>query len=575
MIERLSPVRRVVRRAEIDQALLLRNCRTVYAAAAVLILAFGAVYRIALPEAHDPWGVRISLAAICGSLLFATAYVDWLKRHCTELTAGLVCGLTAWFIIVTAVNGFTPAYGLGLVFTVAAIGFALLMTQDGVRPVLFYAAASSVTVSLFVLAMPPPRSTALLTVGAVIGIGVVIVLSSRMRTHLVTSLEASEKRFRKLSEAAFEAIFITDDDVIVDCNTNALVLLGHNSRDRLLGCMLSDFMPESERNAQRPAKQAETPYRYDSTMLRSDGTLVPVAIRGRSTAEKGHDVRVVAVRDISERKQYEQQLIESRQRVEETLEIRNAILTNVSHEFRTPLAIMLGYAEMLKEDKFDDAAELGRLIYESGRKLNDTLNLILELAQIEGGGFALAREAVDVADLVDDVVRSHRQRASLKLLGLSFHAVGPSHTAFVDRVRVLKIVDYLVDNSIKFTDEGTIDVFVESDVEWTSVRVTDTGIGIDDAFLPHLFEPFQQESSGLTRSHGGLGVGLAIARQMTVSMGGTITVESSKGEGSTFTVLLPRTALTDRIPMSAESQIDGTIPSGTLESEGSATAVWM
>ncbi len=540
MRDRRSPVRRVSKRADEDHALLLRNCRTVYATAAVLILAFGVVYRLAVPDAIDPWAVRLSLAAVSGGLLFGTTYSDWLRRHCVEVTAGLLGGLTVWFIMLTAVNDFSASYGLGLVFTIAAIGFALLMTQDGIRTVFFYVSASTVTVSMFVLLMQPPRPNALLTVGAVVGIGVIIVLSSRLRTHLVTSLEASEKRFRKLSEAAFEAIFITDDDVIIDCNTNALVLLGHSTRERLLGCVLSDFMPQFERNRRGPSPTPDSPYRYESTVLRSDGTLVPVEIRGRSISEKGHEVRVVAVRDISEQKEYERELIESRQRVEETLEIRNSILTNVSHEFRTPLAIMLGYAEMLKEEKFDDVADLGQLIYESGRKLNDTLNLILELAQIEGGGFALNRESIDVAELVDDVVRSHRQRASLKLLPLRFEANGSDHTAFVDRVRVLKIIDYLVDNAIKFTDEGAIDIRVESDPDWTRIVVKDTGIGIDDAFLPQIFEPFKQESSGLTRSHGGLGVGSAIARHMATSMGGRISVETTKGEGSAFTVSLPR-----------------------------------
>lgn len=558
-----------------EHALLLRNCRIVYAAAALLILASGAVHRIATPEAVDPWSARMSLAAFCGSLLFASFYVDWLKRHCTGITAALVCGLTAWFIIVTAVNDFSAAYGLGLVFMVAASGFALLITQDGVRPVSFYAVASTVTVSLFVLIMQPARANALLVIGAVAGIGIVVVLSSWLRTHLIENLEASEKRFRKLSEAAFEAIFITDDDIIIDCNTNALVLLGHSARERLLGCALSDFVPRSARNTIDPPDQPDMPYRFDSTVLRSDGTLVPVEIRGRSAGEKGHDVRVVAVRDISEQKEYERKLIESRRRVEESLEVRNAILTNVSHEFRTPLAIMLGYSEMLKEDKFDDAAEIGQLIYDSGRKLNDTLNLILELAQIEGGGFALTRESVEVADLVRDVVRSHRQRASLKHLKLSFNAHESGNTAMVDRVRVLKIIDYIVDNAIKFTDDGTIDIRVESDPEWTRVSVQDTGIGIDEPFLPQIFEPFKQESSGLTRSHGGLGVGLTIARHMAESMGGTISVTSRKGEGSTFTVMFPR--VTDHHPLNSgpEQYDDRGRSADLLEKEGSENATWL
>ncbi len=571
MQDRLNPVRPWERGAELEHALLVRNCQSLYGVAAMLILFFGAVFAVAVPGSVDPWPVRISLAFVCGSLLVATSYVDWLRRFSTRVAAALVFVLTGWFIVLTALNDFSAVYGLGLVFTIAAIAFALLMTQSGVRPVLLYVAASVATIFASVLVVRPAGPAALLTVGAAVGISLVVVLFSRLRTFVTSSLESSERRFRRLSEAAFEAIFITDGDVIVDCNANALLLLGHSSRDRLLGCKLTDFMPHSGRTSREVLGEPDGPYRLDSTMLRSDGTPVPVEIRGRSDDERGRDLRVVAVRDISEQKEYERQLIESRRRVEETLKVRTAILTNVSHEFRTPLAIMLGYAEMLKEGTFDEAPELGRLIYDSGKKLNDTLNLILELAQIEGGGSSPGRSSVNLAEVVEDVIRSHRHRASQKLLGLRFNVDESDHVAFADRVRVLKIVDHLVDNAIKFTDEGTVDVCVDSDPEWTRIVVKDSGIGIEESFIPNVFEPFKQESSGLTRSHGGLGVGLAIARRLAESMRGTIMVDSKKGEGSTFTVIFPKTASDHPLPAGVEQQIY----SAQIEEEGSAGAVWM
>ena len=539
--ERLTWVGPARKRAEVERAALVRNCRSIYIAAAMLILAFGAVYKLAEPGAEDPWIARLSFAAIFGGMSIATRYVERLRLKCVEVTAGLLCALTAWLVFVTALNDFSAAYGVGLVFTIAAVGFVILLTQDGVRPVLLYATASTLMVAIFLLAFRPPEANAWLTIGAVAGIGIVIVLSSRLRTLLVASLAASEKRFRKLSEAAFEAIFIMDGGRIVDCNTNALELLGHASDERLWGCTLTDFMPESERGTATHAGETDIPYRYESSILRSDGAVVPVEIRGRSATDEVDDIRVLAVRDISEQKKYEEELIESRRRVQETLDVRNTILTNVSHEFRTPLAIILGYSEMLKEGKFDDARELGDLIHESSRTLNDTLNLILELAQIDGGGFALENEPADVAMLAKDAIRAHNQRARLKSLQMNFDAAESDHFANVDRVRLLKIVDYLLDNAIKFTDEGGINVTIESDPEWTHISVADTGIGIEEAFLPKLFTPFKQESSGLTRSHGGLGVGLAIARRMAESMGGRITVSSNKGKGSTFVVSMPRT----------------------------------
>lgn len=527
-------------RTELEREALLQTCRTIFTAAAVFILGFGAVFQLAQPQAADPWTLRLMFAAACVSVALATNVIEWMRRRCVFVTAVLLYLLTSWIIFLAAFNDFSPEYGLGLLFTLAAAGFALLITQESIRPIIVYVLIATFSVAVLLAAVQPPKANGWLTIGAVAGISFVIVLSSRLRIQLVASLTASEKRFRKLSEAAFEAVFLTEDGRIVDCNANALELLGHGTEERLLGCALQDFMPSTDPRSAEHVGDPEAPFRLESAMIRSGGDVVPVELRGRSASDDQDAVRVVVVRDISEQKRYEEELIVSRRRVQESLDVRNTILTNVSHEFRTPLAVILGYAEMLKEYVGEEAAELGALIYDSGRKLNDTLNLILELAQIEGGGFAIELEDVDVSDLVEEVVRTYRQRAELKSLDLRLSVRDGEHIARVDRVRVQKTIDYLLDNAVKYTDEGVIEVGVSSDEHWSYVAVADTGSGIGDTFLSELFTPFRQESSGLTRSHGGLGVGLAIAKHMTECMGGTISVSSRKGEGSLFIVSLPR-----------------------------------
>ncbi|MEX1054669.1 MAG: ATP-binding protein, partial [Rhodothermales bacterium] len=162
------------------------------------------------------------------------------------------------------------------------------------------------------------------------------------------------------------------------------------------------------------------------------------------------------------------------------------------------------------------------------------------LAQIERGGFALYSELLDVPGIVHDVVRTHGPQAQAKGLRLGVDADPGLHYASLDRIRLLKIVDYLVDNAIKFTHEGRIDVAVESDDEQIRIVVSDTGIGIDEEYLPHIFQSFSQQSTGLTRSHGGLGIGLSIAAHMADIMKGSIEVWTEPGKGSKFTVALPR-----------------------------------
>lgn len=531
-------------RTTLEDDPLVQTCKTIYTVAGALVLGFGAVYELAQPDAADPWTLRLIFAAVCVSLALATNLFPLMRRVSVQLTAALLYVLTAWFIFLAAFNGFSPEYGLGLLFTIAAAGFALLITQESLRPVAVYTASVLASVSILIVAIQPPRDNGWLTVGAVAGIGLVIIFASRLRIRLVFSLAASERRFRKLSDAAFEAVFVTESGRIVDCNANAVALLGHTSEDPLLGCALQDFMPRDAAPLPVPSGSMEAPSRSESLVVRNDGELVPVEIRIRSADDAGQKNLVVVVRDISDQKRFEEELIVSRRRVQESLDVRNTILTNVSHEFRTPLAVMLGYAEMLKDQAEAEAAELGALIYDSGRKLNDTLNLILELAQIEGGGFAIELEDADVAALVDEVIRTYRPRAEVKALELRLSVHGGEHQhALVDRVRVLKTIDYLLDNALKYTDRGLVEVFVTSDENWVYVAVSDTGAGIGEEFLSNLFTPFKQESAGLTRSHGGLGVGLAIARHMIECMGGSIDVASRKGEGSVFAVSLPRKPL--------------------------------
>ena len=522
-----------------ERAAILASTRVVFASAAGLVLAFAAIYRLAVPDDFDPIWLRVVIAALSFAALIASYYSRFVQERCVTIASLLLYLLTAWFLGLAYLNDFDAEYSLGLVFTIAAAGYALIATRRGIASVFGYAVASTVAVGFFIALAPTRETNAILIVGIVCGIGVVIVLAARLRQQLLESLSSSEQRFKKLSEAAFEAIFVTDDERIVDCNLNALLILGRRSRYQVLGCSLTDFMPREDARRTRGIIEGGHPYRFEARMVQADGTIIPVEIRGRAAEQEGHTVRVIVARDISEQKRHEAELIGARKQVESALETRNAILNNVSHEFRTPLAIMLGYAEMLKEGKFDEASELGELIYESGRKLNDTLNLILELAQIQGGGFALYKERLDVAELVQEVVGTHLSRAEAKGLQLTVRGETGKHIAVTDRIRLLKVVDYLVDNAIKFTHEGSVGLSVRSDTEPVSIAVSDTGIGIDKEFLPQVFHPFTQQSSGLTRSHGGLGVGLSIAYHMAEIMGGTIEVESIRGEGSTFTIRLP------------------------------------
>jgi signal transduction histidine kinase len=240
-----------------------------------------------------------------------------------------------------------------------------------------------------------------------------------------------------------------------------------------------------------------------------------------------------------ERIDIETALVTAREQASEAARIKSAFLANMSHEIRTPLTSILGFASLLDEELADpEHLEYVHLIRQSGRRLMDTLNSVLDLAQLESHGRTISLGIFNITDQVNEVMRLLHPLASDKHLSLELVSKNPNALAEIDQACMHRILHNLIGNAIKFTDQGGVLVTVDADGKHVYVQVRDTGIGMNDTFLPEVFEEFKQESGGLTRSYEGNGLGLAITKRLVDLMGGTINVKIEKGRGSTFTVSL-------------------------------------
>ncbi|ARA93966.1 hypothetical protein AWN76_012915 [Rhodothermaceae bacterium RA] len=248
----------------------------------------------------------------------------------------------------------------------------------------------------------------------------------------------------------------------------------------------------------------------------------------------------VYLSDISERKAYEAQLVEARNRAEELARLKSAFLTNMSHEIRTPLAGIIGLADTLSREVEGEHREFAHLIDQSAQRLMDTLCSILDLAQLESGNVTSHLEPVDVLKEAQEVVRLLTPVAQERGLTLRVQADTSDTTAMLDTSFLHRILHNLVGNALKFTEEGGVTVQVAGDQKTLWIRVIDTGIGIPAEFMPHLFEEFRQASTGLRRSHEGSGLGLAITKRLVTQLRGTIDVESHIPGGTVVTVRFPR-----------------------------------
>jgi PAS domain S-box-containing protein len=294
----------------------------------------------------------------------------------------------------------------------------------------------------------------------------------------------------------------------------------------------------------------ETEYRQRS----KDGRWVWLLDRGRAV-ERGPDGRarrvVGTLSDITERKAAEAELKAARAAAESATSAKSQFLAMMSHEVRTPLNGIIGFAELLAEaDLPPDRREQARLIRDAGQTLLVVINDILDFSKIEAGKVSLESTDVSLSHALRSCMTLSEAPARAK--GLTLELVtepGLPERVLGDPTRLRQVLTNLLSNAVKFTARGGITVRVSpagsaAGLPLIRFAVTDTGIGIAEDKQPRLFELFSQAEASTTREYGGTGLGLAICRSLVTLMGGEIGVESSPGAGSTFwfTVALPAAA---------------------------------
>ena len=361
------------------------------------------------------------------------------------------------------------------------------------------------------------------------------------------ALRESEERWRMLVDHHPEAILVTVEGRVAFVNRAGAELAGRVTAEPVVGRSLADFVSAEEVELvdrwRRAVERGESLPPAEYTLIRLDGEERQVEATSASVVYDGRPAVQTVLRDVTERKHYEQGLIAARDEAERAARLRTTILSNMSHEIRTPLTTVLGFSEILVEELSGDQRELAQLIERGGRRLSDTLNSVLDLARLEAGALLLHPETLDAVAKVKELVEAARPLLSGEVVkDVQLQVVTPEAPvrAHLDVGVLSRVLGHLLSNAIKFTDQGTVCVRLEASDDRVRLQVQDTGIGIAPEFMPHLFEEFEQESTGLARSYEGSGLGLTITRRLIELVGGTIEVDSEKGKGSTFTVLLPR-----------------------------------
>lgn len=275
------------------------------------------------------------------------------------------------------------------------------------------------------------------------------------------------------------------------------------------------------------------------------GWLSEFIARVKRQAQELARERAALQAEIAERMRIQEELAEARRSAETASSAKTMFLANMSHEFRTPLTSILGFSDLIhmqatQAGNQELMADINR-IRKASHHLLHLINDVLDLGRIEAGRMELHAEYFDLALFVDEVADLVKPLVQKQHNTIHIQAANVPPVVYADRGKIQQILLNLLSNAAKFTSDGTITLAVAheraAEQDWICFDVTDTGIGIADEHLEKLFQPFSQLSNAATR--GSSGLGLALSQSFSKLMGGSISVQSRSGSGSTFAVRLP------------------------------------
>ena len=382
-----------------------------------------------------------------------------------------------------------------------------------------------------------------------------IQLFDELASNLNYALEFFEKEelIRKLSSGiqhSFISISITDLDGIIEFVNPKFTESSGYSVEELIGKDIRKLRPpgmwESEDAILWETLREKGEWSGELPIQKKNGEMYwEFAVMSPIKNDKGEITHLLSVKeDITKRKQTEEELRIAKERAEEANRLKSNFLANMSHELRTPMTGILGFAELMNNELVEpDLKEMAEMILKGGIRLTDTLNSILDLSSIEANKIEIKIQKKNIIDLINDSIRLFELSANQKGVFVKFLPDKDTPEAKIDERLFIQVINNLINNAIKFTDEGEVKVLCgrqETDEgSYVFIKVKDTGIGILQKDIDKIFEPFRQVSEGLNRKYEGTGLGLTISKKFVELMGGKLTAESKISKGSIFTVLLP------------------------------------
>ncbi|MBK7630474.1 MAG: PAS domain-containing sensor histidine kinase [Ignavibacteriales bacterium] len=366
----------------------------------------------------------------------------------------------------------------------------------------------------------------------------------RSRLHFLTRTftlrkekDALTERYTSLTKYANDMILSIDKNgKILEANQKAFNTYGY-TKDELLKMDLLDLSYDRKKDIEVIFASINNPegILFETNHKRKNGTIIPVEISAKLIKQGDEEILLAIVRDNTERKKLELDLILAKDKAEEMDRLKTTFLSNMSHELNTPMSGIIGFSELLLSEMDNkNHREMAKIIHKSGKRLNETLNSILDLSKIQSQKLDLRLSNIELLTMMQECKYAFSDAVNKK--GLRFSITSDQEKVFIntDQNILHKILCNIVDNAIKYTNEGEVRINLNETEENIIIKITDTGIGIPKENLDQIFEPFRQGSEGLNRKFEGMGLGLTITKKYVEILGGALKIQSEPGIGTTI-----------------------------------------